>query len=189
MEQSTTRTCPRCGVEKPIGQFGKNKRRPDGRQCYCRACNAAYHKGWYERNREDKIAKNAAWNKSHPEACNAYNRDHHRKNRARRTAEARAWNVANRERYNANVANCAAKRRAAKLGLGCEDIRRQDVFQRDGGKCHICGKRCDPKDWHLDHLVPLSLGGLHAYSNVAVSHPMCNQRRSNTGPAQLRLEV
>lgn len=189
MEQSTTRACPRCGVEKPISAFGKNKRRADGRQCYCRSCVAAYHKEWYERNREDKQAKNREWWEAHPGVGVRYCRTYYGKHRERRTAEARAWNVANRDRYNANVANCASKRRAAKLGLGCEDIRRQDVFQRDGGKCHICGKRCDPKDWHLDHLVPLSLGGLHAYSNVAVSHPMCNQRRSNTGPAQLRLEV
>lgn len=48
------------------------------------------------------------------------------------------------------------------------------VFERDGGMCHICLIGADPNDWHLDHIVPVSRGGLDRYDNVAVSHPFCN---------------
>jgi 5-methylcytosine-specific restriction endonuclease McrA len=29
----------------------------------------------------------------------------------------------------------------------------------------------------MDHVVPLARGGDHLYSNVAVSHPLCNRRK------------
>jgi hypothetical protein len=34
------RTCPRCQVKKPLGNFPRNRSRPDGRGTYCRECHA-----------------------------------------------------------------------------------------------------------------------------------------------------
>ena len=60
-----------------------------------------------------------------------------------------------------------------------ESIRREDVYARDGGICHICKKPVDSLNWHMDHIIPLSLGGEHIYKNVAVSHPFCNTSKGN----------
>lgn len=95
----------------------------------------------------------------------------------------RAWQLANPDRK----ADIEAHRRARKLAAFIEPVSRLQVYARDGGRCHVCGKKVDPKHWQIDHLVPLSLGGEHSYRNVAVACPKCNQRRYNTGPAQLRL--
>jgi 5-methylcytosine-specific restriction endonuclease McrA len=32
---------------------------------------------------------------------------------------------------------------------------------------------------HIDHIVPLSRGGLHCYANVQVAHSRCNLRKRN----------
>jgi len=48
------------------------------------------------------------------------------------------------------------------------------VFERDGWRCMLCGKRTprgkrgslDDRAPELDHIVPLSRGGLHVYQNV-----------------------
>jgi 5-methylcytosine-specific restriction endonuclease McrA len=48
------------------------------------------------------------------------------------------------------------------------------VLERDEGICHICGAVVDENKWHLDHIVPISKGGAHSYTNVATSHPKCN---------------
>lgn len=69
-----------------------------------------------------------------------------------------------------------------------ERIYRAKVWERDRGRCHICGQMADPKEWHLEHIVPLSRGGEHSYRNVAVAHPACNQRKYANVPARLRLE-
>lgn len=81
----------------------------------------------------------------------------------------------------------SARRRALRRAAHVEPVSRVAVFTRDGGRCHVCGKKANPKKWHLDHLIPLSLGGEHSYKNVAVSCPTCNLQRGNRGPAQLRL--
>jgi hypothetical protein len=86
------------------------------------------------------------------------------------------------------------RRRAAKRGGACERYRRVDIFERDGWRCHICGKMTKPRAHYLhplaatiDHLVPLSRGGRDAADNVACAHRKCNTDRNATGPAQLLL--
>lgn len=52
--------------------------------------------------------------------------------------------------------------------------RRWLVFDRDGGICHLCHLPVPDYDWHLDHIVPISRGGLDRFDNVAVAHVACN---------------
>lgn len=78
--------------------------------------------------------------------------------------------------------------------VGCETFTIRQVAERDGWRCHLCGKRVRNRKWkgragdpEIDHLVPLSAGGAHSLQNVALSHRICNGRRSDKGAAQLRL--
>jgi hypothetical protein len=45
--------CARCKQEKPVDQFNKNRRRPDGLQSNCRPCCAAY----FQTNRDRIISQ------------------------------------------------------------------------------------------------------------------------------------
>lgn len=68
-----------------------------------------------------------------------------------------------------------------------------DLFKRDDGVCHICGKQCNWNDytvtdttiiagnWYpsVDHIVPVSLGGADAWDNVMLAHRICNSIRGN----------
>lgn len=58
--------------------------------------------------------------------------------------------------------------------------------QRDGDKCHLCGKLIDfslPGNDRMgptvDHLIPLTLGGWDGANNVAMAHWLCNVKKSN----------
>lgn len=68
-----------------------------------------------------------------------------------------------------------------------------DIFERDGWRCHLCGKKVravpvpHPQAPTIDHLIPLSDGGRDAPDNVATAHFICNSRRGARGIAQLRL--
>lgn len=54
------------------------------------------------------------------------------------------------------------------------------LWERDGGKCHLCGKAVnDMTEATRDHLVPLSKGGCTCAGNIALSHRSCNNRRGN----------
>lgn len=65
-------------------------------------------------------------------------------------------------------------------------IDRDEVGARDGWRCGLCRKCVDPtlaypspQSPSLDHIVPLSLGGKHALSNVQISHLACNVAKGN----------
>lgn len=70
-----------------------------------------------------------------------------------------------------------------------------DVFRRDGWKCHICGLLTDyrlrgtpnPRAPELDHILPLSKGGRHVWSNVACSCRQCNNSKRAKPLGQLIL--
>lgn len=55
---------------------------------------------------------------------------------------------------------------------------RERVYLRDNGTCGICGDPVDFKGMHLDHVVPLSVGGPDTEENVQVAHAACNFRKN-----------
>lgn len=61
------------------------------------------------------------------------------------------------------------------------------LAKRDGWKCHICRKTVTRRDWSIDHLVPLSEGGVHKWENVKLAHFRCNTKRGVKGAVQLLL--
>ena len=83
------------------------------------------------------------------------------------------------------------KRGAAK---GQAPYTRAQLAERDKWKCHICGGRVlksakvpHPRAATVDHLIPISAGGVDGLENVALAHFLCNTRRGTGGEAQLRL--
>lgn len=77
--------------------------------------------------------------------------------------------------------------RARRFGVEYEPVNPLKVFERDGWKCQICGKRTPPTRRgsrysnapELDHRIPISKGGPHKYSNVQCSCRQCNGAKSN----------
>ena len=76
--------------------------------------------------------------------------------------------------------------RAKKKGVEYKYYTRQQVFDRDGYDCYLCG---DPTDltaphvrgqpgWetypHIEHVIPLAKGGIDTLDNVKVAHAKCN---------------
>ena len=69
------------------------------------------------------------------------------------------------------------------------------VFERDKWKCVHCGIKVQKVNIYadnaaeLDHIVPLSLGGPHSYSNVQTLCRKCNANKSNNYEGQLVLSI
>ena len=81
-----------------------------------------------------------------------------------------------------------ARRRALEISAYREKVVARRVFERDGYRCHICGKATkrnarvpDHKAPTLDHIIPLNAGGTHEMSNVATAHFLCNSLKSDKG--------
>lgn len=63
----------------------------------------------------------------------------------------------------------------------------REIFERDSWMCHLCGEQIDPTEARcnrlgatIDHLVPLSRGGVDIRGNVKAAHNHCNRRKAAT---------
>ncbi len=56
---------------------------------------------------------------------------------------------------------------------------RIDVLRRDGRRCRACGATADDATLHIDHIIPVSRGGLTEMSNLQVLCQSCNLGKSN----------
>ena len=52
---------------------------------------------------------------------------------------------------------------------------RKAVWDRDGGKCQLCGKPADPFNFDLAHNRAHARGGRLTLANTYVAHPSCNR--------------
>ena len=50
------------------------------------------------------------------------------------------------------------------------------VWNRDGGKCVICGTN---ENLEFDHIIPFSKGGANTYRNIQLLCESCNREKSD----------
>lgn len=85
----------------------------------------------------------------------------------------------------------AANRRALKAKSGgkwnTSDIAL--LLEEQGGKCGLCFSAFGDDGFHVDHFMPLALGGSNDPSNLQLLHPTCNLKKGARHPAELGLPL
>lgn len=89
------------------------------------------------------------------------------------------WKANNPEAFQIILDKKTSVRRFRFKNQFAEPVARKVVWDRDKGICCLCNLPADENNWWLEHLIPLSRGGMHSYSNVGVSHPVCNNRKNS----------
>lgn len=191
------KTCSKCGDSKPCDQFSKNKHAKDGRQRWCKDCvRASYNperrRTYYEANRQHSLDTGRAYRKANREQHNERQRAYRRANRERLVERDRTYYEANRERYaengrawrNANAdkrRGYFARRRARKA---CAVPQRWQVHDVLPFCCYWCGSnlRAYGVTSHVDHVMPISLGGPADPSNEVATCASCNFRKNAKHP-------
>lgn len=64
--------------------------------------------------------------------------------------------------------------------MGVTKRLRYEILSRDGFACRYCGATDVPL--HVDHVLPLALGGTHDSSNLATACVDCNSGKSSASP-------
>lgn len=130
----------------------EHKRRQARKERFCADCGKSVHKNW-KRRCEECDTRHVAQN--------------HQNNLAALSARKAKFRGASTDRFGRRI---TLKR----------------LLQRDGDKCAICGQKTDISADHsdnaypsIDHIVPVSHGGAHIWSNVRVVHRGCNTKRGN----------
>jgi 5-methylcytosine-specific restriction endonuclease McrA len=137
---------------------------------------AENHRRWVENNRELDAERKKRWIDSNPEKF---------------TQSQKRWRKANPEKVAEIRRRADSKRRAMSRDAFVEDVPRLEIFERDGWQCQIVGclhpgvpvsldaGRYDPLFATVDHVIPLSKGGLHERTNLACAHLACNSAKRN----------
>ncbi len=53
------------------------------------------------------------------------------------------------------------------------------IYQRDGYRCRICGRRGNGENLEIDHIYPIAKGGKSTYDNLQTLCHNCNQRKGS----------
>lgn len=153
---------------------------------------------WRKKNAEHKSERDAEYRAANPEKIAAYKRKHYLENTEKIKKRAADWIVNNPERvrirekqYHINNpeirVNAKAKRRSLigvdKLPYGTIPA----LFKKQNGMCACCGESL--VKYHVDHIMPLALGGRHIPENLQLLLPSCNHKKSAKHPDVWRAEI
>lgn len=189
------KTCRKCGVDKPVSDFNKRERNRDGLDTRCRECGRIASAAWRVANPERASAAVAAWHAAHPESNRAASARYRARNPEKRKAIKAKWEASNPEKMKAARANWRAsnpealrihsqnrrarsRASAGRLSKGLADR----LFTLQRGKCACGCKQPLGDDYHLDHRMPLALGGTNTDDNMQLLTATCNMQKNAKHP-------
>lgn len=129
---------------------------------------------WRAANPEKKKADSFAWRIKNREKAKADAVAYRAKNPAKFKIQVATWRAANPGAKRLHANNRRAKKIAAggKLSAGLG----KKLFKLQKGMCPCC-KRLLGRDYHLDHIEPLFLGGANTDQNMQLLRKECNLRK------------
>jgi len=202
--------CSKCAETKLISHFSRDKRNRDGLCGKCKECSKADNVKWRLANLDRARASSAAWAKNNVEKANAIKNKWAKNNVEKKRAASLRWNIANPEKIMASsvkwrsahpeMANAATakwnkahpeivriykqNRRASKRASGgrLSSGLAAKLFKLQRGKCACGCKQPLGDDYHMDHVIPLALGGSNTDDNIQLLRKLCNLQKSAKHP-------
>lgn len=180
---------------KPCRKCGATDRNASGK---CRPCGLERSKKWAEENQEKRKKIGRDWYHRNAESQKIASRERYRKNpypKRKRDLE-RYYKNPQKQRdsellrkkndpdgWRSMVIRRQHNRRArlravgGKLSLNIIDV----LLEKQNGRCACCGEPLNGKH-HVDHIMPLALGGTNTDDNVQLLLPKCNMSKGAKHP-------
>lgn len=190
------------GIEKrvkyvgPCKKCGSTERTKSGKcsECNKESCRAAYlknkekyllaSKAWAEKNGEKVREIRDRWLVANPGKSAEYSRNWYKNNKDKASAARKKWAGKNNESLRVLCINRRRKMAGGKLSRDIVDI----LMSKQKGKCACCFGDLNG-DFHLDHIMPIALGGANVDSNMQLLHSVCNLRKSAKHPVDYMQEL
>lgn len=197
------KACSKCGCVLPLSSFHKRTASPDGLAYKCKGCESADNRAWRECHRDRKAAADREYYLAHKDQAAAAGRRYYQRrkqkpgesekmraqvrasyqrHREMRLVRIRAWREEHRDYWqlwsqrNQESRRASSHRRRARLAACGDNFTKDDVVaqrKRQHGRCYYCGTRLK-RGHHVDHVIPLCLGGGNGPGNIVLSCPTCN---------------
>jgi len=148
--------------------------------CICLECGHNYSNAWKENNREQARRLTREWKAANPNAGLEW----HRTNRGKSRSAVNRYYQKNKPAAIERATLSGRKRRAQKKGSGgthtAADL--AAILKRQNYKCAECGDDLRKVGRHLDHIVPLALGGSNDKGNLQYLCPPHNLSKGAKHP-------
>lgn len=181
MNEITTIIRATCGT---VNGYQSHKRY---KEVACDGCKKAWNQYNADRllkagNREKANLATKKWQENNPEI----RADYYERNKSKLYATRMARRTENKVKTQDQTYRYNAKNRAKKFNVLSTPYTIAEVLATYGAICHVCSDEIDLKaprtarqsGWekglHIDHVIPLALGGTDTISNVKPSHAQCN---------------
>lgn len=135
-------------------------------------------KSWYARNPDIAYANARNWASKNPELVKKYAAKNREKNKSVYREIHAKYRKENRIKYAVYQQNRRA-RTVGKLSNNLTSI----LMKSQNGNCAIC-KNALNGDVHLDHIIPLVLGGKNIDENIQLTHSRCNMMKGAKHPEE-----
>lgn len=194
MSEILTKKCADCRESKKLTEFGKDKKRKDGLNPYCKNCHNVKNKVWKKANREKVKATNRTYKENNPDKVKAINKSYresnpeksktsntvwYKINRKRQKDTTKKWKKDNPDKTNAQTARRRAKKlRATPLWLTLEQKQQIDNIYTECSK--LTRETGIPHE--VDHIIPLQgkeVRGLHVPWNLQILTASENRSKNN----------
>lgn len=134
-----------------------------------RAKNTGYDARWrlehLEQVRESGATYQAKWRKQNPEEAKKRIAEWRAKNHTAILEYKRKWKAKHRTEE-----TLAQQGRHTKTKI---KVDKEEIINWESRVCGICNLAIAGA-FHIDHIIPISKGGLHEVSNLQLAHPFCN---------------
>lgn len=137
---------------------------------------------WIAANPEKRKATNTAWVSANTEKVKASSAKWRAANPEKKKAHNSKWSRANPEACRIYNRNRRARKREAggKLSSGLSD----KLFALQRGKCACGCLQPLGDDFHMDHVMPLALGGSNTDDNMQLLRSICNRQKHAKHPVE-----
>jgi len=164
--------CTKCGQIKRLELFGKNKRKKDGYQSFCRDC----HKNYYQANKNRFVNYNKKYYIENREYFLNYRKGYYENNTEYYLGRSNEWRQKNPERTKSIAKNNRARRREDVKHNGKLNVTHDDYLRLYKQPCVFCGS---DDNIEIDHVIPLVKGGKHSIGNLQALCRKCNRSKSD----------
>lgn len=130
--------------------------------------------------REKARIRSAAWRAKNPDCSKQQNAKRRALNPELARQQSREWFAKNPEKRAAYEQNRRAKKKLAggRLSPGLKAT----LYQSQKGICPACRCNFEIRDMHMDHVMPIALGGENSDSNIQLLCQPCNQSKHSKHP-------
>ena len=172
--------CGHCGMYKKLYLFNRNKAASNNCTGNCKACQKETSRKSYSKNKGTRNHKQ--YYAEHREAKLSRSRQYYQQNKEQTLAKQKKYHQTSKGKK--AMQRSHAKRRyllAKNVGIAWTP---EMVIDRDkmGGEypiCILCGKPIkSERDIHMEHLIPVVMGGKNCFTNVGCAHQLCNLQKS-----------